>query len=84
LLGVGLLLWFQFRAVRLLYMSATAENPGLLDRRSAIAMMATLMVFSVPYSLSIEQSIWIGALAAMASNALTARTAAMAAAARLA
>ncbi|MBN9526724.1 MAG: O-antigen ligase family protein [Alphaproteobacteria bacterium] len=84
LLGVGLLLWFQVRTVRLLYVSANAENPDLLDRRSAIAMMATLMIFSIPYSPSLEQSVWLGALAAMASATLEARKSETAVAARFA
>ncbi len=82
LLGLGLWLWFQARILRLLYAATEFADPDLLDRSTAIALMMTTIVFCLPYSLSIEQSIWLGALGGLAARAVTARTPEIAAGAR--
>lgn len=82
LVGLALWLWFHARLLLLLYRGIGVDEPELLDRRMAIALVATMMAYCLPYSLSIEQSIWLGALAALAARSMPARVPGMVAGVR--
>lgn len=68
LLGVGLWVLFHGLTILRLWRDDAVES-ALLDRSAAIALMASLVAYGLPYSPSTEQGLLLGVLGAMAAQA---------------
>lgn len=68
LAGLGLWLWFHARILLILHRAAAPSDLASLQLRSAAAMIVMMMAYCLPYSLSLEQAIWLGAIGALAGR----------------